>query len=171
MFRIYREEGCLFECRLRNASSQTNCIPWDYPVPQGGNSIDMFAFLPQFGLKTNLSYHLKLPEWIHKLAQQYFSTEWHHRSRPKKQPQNSKEGPKPDTFYWIATKDLDGIAICLSWQNGTNNLEKFNSIMEDPEVVTTCNCLPDCEKITYETRVTRSTFKPFFHSAIQRGIH
>ena len=83
LFRIYSEEGCLFECRLRNASSHTNCIPWDYPVPQ----------------------------------------------------------------------DLDGIDICLGWQNGTNNMKKFNAIMDDPEVINTCNCLPDCEHITYETQV------------------
>ena len=83
MFQQYKEEGCLFECRLRNASSNTNCIPWDYPVP----------------------------------------------------------------------KDLDGIDICLAWQNGTDKLRKFNAIMDDPEVINSCKCLPDCEEVTYETQV------------------
>ena len=33
MFKIYSEEGCLFECRLRSAFNFSGCIPWDYPIP------------------------------------------------------------------------------------------------------------------------------------------
>ena len=83
MFKTYRQEGCLFECRLRYAQNITNCIPWDYPVPQ----------------------------------------------------------------------DLGDVNICLTWQNETNKLKEFDAIMNDPDVIETCKCLPDCEEITYETQV------------------
>ena len=33
MFKMYSEEGCLFECRLMNAYNFAGCIPWDYPIP------------------------------------------------------------------------------------------------------------------------------------------
>ena len=32
IFKYYREEGCLFECRLRFAAQEAGCIPWDYPL-------------------------------------------------------------------------------------------------------------------------------------------
>ena len=86
VFRKYSNEGCLFECRLRNAPSHTGCIPWDYPVPQ-----DM-------------------------------------------------EG-------------IDGMEICLAWENGRDKLKEFNSIMDDPRVIDSCDCLPDCEEVNYETQV------------------
>ena len=34
MLTLYREEGCLFECRLRFAAKNAGCIPWDYPMPR-----------------------------------------------------------------------------------------------------------------------------------------
>ena len=85
MFKTYRAEGCLFECRLRYAQNRTNCIPWDYPVPQ----------------------------------------------------------------------DLGDIEICLTWHDGINKLKEFEDIMDDLDVMQICSssCLPDCEKITYETQV------------------
>ena len=85
MFKTYREEGCLFECRLRYAQNLTNCIPWDFPVPE----------------------------------------------------------------------DLDDVEICLTWHDGINKLKEFEAIMDDLDVRETCSssCLPDCEKITYETQV------------------
>ena len=33
MFKNYTYEGCIFECRLRNAFDAVGCIPWDYPIP------------------------------------------------------------------------------------------------------------------------------------------
>ena len=85
MFKTYRQEGCLFECRLRYAQNITNCIPWDYPVPE----------------------------------------------------------------------DLDDVDICLTWHDGINKLKEFEDIMDDLEVIQSAcqGCLPDCEKITYETQV------------------
>ena len=35
MFKIYRQKGCQFECRLKYAAHLANCIPWDYPIPKG----------------------------------------------------------------------------------------------------------------------------------------
>ena len=32
MFKYYRKEGCLYECKLQYASQMTGCIPWDYPT-------------------------------------------------------------------------------------------------------------------------------------------
>ena len=32
MFKYYRKEGCLYECKLKYASQMTGCIPWDYPT-------------------------------------------------------------------------------------------------------------------------------------------
>lgn len=37
MFKQYRHLGCMFECRLKLAIINSNCIPWDYPVPGGLN--------------------------------------------------------------------------------------------------------------------------------------
>ena len=31
MFKYYREEGCLYECRIKYANQMAGCIPWDYP--------------------------------------------------------------------------------------------------------------------------------------------
>ena len=39
MFKLYRKEGCIFECRLRFAAQTAGCIPWDYPTPK--NMTDM----------------------------------------------------------------------------------------------------------------------------------
>ena len=33
MFNNYTYEGCIFECRLKNAFETVGCIPWDYPIP------------------------------------------------------------------------------------------------------------------------------------------
>ena len=33
MFKIYTQEGCLFQCRLENAYNHSGCIPWDFPIP------------------------------------------------------------------------------------------------------------------------------------------
>ena len=33
MFHNYTYEGCLFECKLKNAFKSIGCIPWDYPIP------------------------------------------------------------------------------------------------------------------------------------------
>ena len=41
MFKFYRQEGCQFECRLRNSAKVANCIPWDYPIPPGIYGIDI----------------------------------------------------------------------------------------------------------------------------------
>ena len=38
MFRSYRQQGCQFECRLRNSAKRAGCVPWDYPLPPGGVS-------------------------------------------------------------------------------------------------------------------------------------
>ena len=35
MFQFYKQTKCLFECRLRFAAGKANCIPWDYPQPEG----------------------------------------------------------------------------------------------------------------------------------------
>ena len=32
MFKYYREEGCIYECKLEYASKMAGCIPWDYPT-------------------------------------------------------------------------------------------------------------------------------------------
>ena len=32
MFKYYRKEGCLYECRIKYASQMAGCIPWDYPT-------------------------------------------------------------------------------------------------------------------------------------------
>ena len=32
MFKNYTYEGCIFECRLKNAFEAVGCIPWDYPI-------------------------------------------------------------------------------------------------------------------------------------------
>lgn len=34
IFKSYTMRGCQFECRMRHAIKKSNCIPWDYPVPQ-----------------------------------------------------------------------------------------------------------------------------------------
>ena len=41
LFKFYRQKGCQFECRLRYAANFTNCIPWDYPVPEDLDGIDI----------------------------------------------------------------------------------------------------------------------------------
>ena len=82
LFKIYRQKGCQFECRLRYAANFTNCIPWDYPVPD----------------------------------------------------------------------DLDGIDICLSERDGRNMLKEFGLKMDDPDALESCDCLPDCEEIKYDTQ-------------------
>ena len=33
MLRHYRQQGCQFECRLRNSAKKAGCVPWDYPLP------------------------------------------------------------------------------------------------------------------------------------------
>ena len=33
MFQFYKQTKCLFECRLKFAAAEANCIPWDYPIP------------------------------------------------------------------------------------------------------------------------------------------
>ena len=33
MFHNYTYEGCIFECKLKNAFKSIGCIPWDYPIP------------------------------------------------------------------------------------------------------------------------------------------
>ena len=33
MFKKYNKAGCIFECRLRYALKEANCIPWDFPLP------------------------------------------------------------------------------------------------------------------------------------------
>ena len=35
MFQFYKQTKCLFECRLKFAAAEANCIPWDYPQPEG----------------------------------------------------------------------------------------------------------------------------------------
>ena len=87
LFKIYRQKGCQFECRLRYAANFTNCIPWDYPVPE----------------------------------------------------------------------DLDGIDICLSERDGRNMLKEFGLKMDDPKALESCDCLPDCEEIKYETQESAKT--------------
>ena len=32
MFKYYKREGCLYECRIKYASQMAGCIPWDYPT-------------------------------------------------------------------------------------------------------------------------------------------
>ena len=32
MFKHYRKEGCLYECRINYAKQKAGCIPWDYPT-------------------------------------------------------------------------------------------------------------------------------------------
>ena len=32
MFKYYREEGCIYECKLKYARKMAGCIPWDYPT-------------------------------------------------------------------------------------------------------------------------------------------
>ena len=50
-------------------------------------------------------------------------------------------------------KDLEGIQICLTWLNETTNpLKKFHARMDDPKSLHKCDCLPDCEEITYKTQ-------------------
>ena len=50
-------------------------------------------------------------------------------------------------------KDLEGIEICLTMLNATTNpLGKFHARMDDPQPLQNCDCLPDCEEITYETQ-------------------
>ena len=33
MFKQYNKAGCIFECRLKYALKEANCIPWDFPLP------------------------------------------------------------------------------------------------------------------------------------------
>ena len=37
MFKYYRKEGCLYECRIKYASQKAGCIPWDYPTMKNMN--------------------------------------------------------------------------------------------------------------------------------------
>ena len=55
MFKYYRKEGCLYECRLKLASQEAGCIPWDYATimnmsytPICNNSGDEGGFLKVF---------------------------------------------------------------------------------------------------------------------------
>ena len=48
MFREYTEEGCLFECKLRKAANYSQCIPWDYPVPNGLEDMDICTTYDMF---------------------------------------------------------------------------------------------------------------------------
>ena len=40
MFKNYKQLGCMFECRLKYAITNSGCIPWNYPVPGGVNEAD-----------------------------------------------------------------------------------------------------------------------------------
>ena len=48
--------------------------------------------------------------------------------------------------------DLDGIDICLSERDGRNMLKEFGLKMDDPDALESCDCLPDCEEIKYDTQ-------------------
>ena len=37
MFKHYRKEGCLYECRIIYAKQKAGCIPWDYPTMKNMN--------------------------------------------------------------------------------------------------------------------------------------
>ncbi len=34
VFKVYSQEGCLFECSLWKAYKECGCVPWDYPHPE-----------------------------------------------------------------------------------------------------------------------------------------
>ena len=38
MFNTYTQKSCLFECALKKAMLDDNCIPWDYPFPPNANT-------------------------------------------------------------------------------------------------------------------------------------
>ena len=95
MFKVYRQKGCQFECRLRFAAFNANCIPWDYPIPKG----------------------------------------------------------------------FEGISVCLSAQNGTNSLQTFDQMMDDPDSVPNCDfdCFPDCEEVKYDTQARSQLSLPEYY--------
>ena len=78
MFKIYKQKGCLFECKVRFAANKTGCTPWDFPVPA----------------------------------------------------------------------DLSDMRFCT-----TTDLFKFNKLLDNPVSQESCDCLPDCEEVTFETQV------------------
>ena len=50
MFTIYKQKGCLFECKVRYVANKTGCTPWDFPVPEELSALrfcngdDLFKF-------------------------------------------------------------------------------------------------------------------------------
>ena len=79
--------GCLFECRLKFAIINAQCIPWNYPIPEGINEAD-------------------------------FET-------------------------------------CLNIADGTvsGNLAVFQSAIESENSTKDCECMPDCEEVTFKPQV------------------
>ena len=97
MFRKYRQVGCLFECRLRNAIQSASCIPWNYPIPHGINESD-------FETCSNMV------------------------------------------------------------ENGTSNLVQFHTSMDETISTRGCDCMPDCEEVTFKPQVlTASVNHRFYH--------
>ena len=90
MFKIYRQEGCQFECRLRYSAMRANCTPWNYPVPHG---------LDDIGICTRKFTYVK-----------------------------------SDMIY-------------------KSYSELFTDLMNDPQSLKNCDCLPNCEEVSYETQV------------------
>ena len=78
MFTIYKQKGCLFECKVRYVANKTGCTPWDFPVPE----------------------------------------------------------------------ELSALRFC----NG-DHLFRFNQLLDNPISQQGCDCLPDCEEVTFETQV------------------
>lgn len=78
MFTIYKQKGCLFECKVRFVANKTGCTPWDFPVPT----------------------------------------------------------------------ELSAMKFC-----NNEDLLKFNQLLDNPISHQTCDCLPDCEEVNFETQV------------------
>ena len=58
---------------------------------------------------------------------------------------------------------LEEIDTCLSWQNETNKLKQFHDAMDDPISMKNCQCMHDCEEVTYDIQ------KCFWKSSVIDG--
>ena len=89
MFRNYTQEGCIFECQLKNAFETIGCLPWDYPVP----------------------------------------------------PQLEKQ-------------DTNHIRMCNSSSSTSeSDLARFEDYMNSVNSTINCDCLSDCEEVSFEIQV------------------
>ena len=78
MFTIYKQKGCLFECKVRFAAKNIGCTPWDIPVPA----------------------------------------------------------------------ELSEMVFC-----NNEDLLRFNQLLDNSMSQKACDCLPDCEEVSFETQV------------------